>query len=219
MKKETKFNKFLFLIITIIISGSIVFTSSCKKEEQINCEEIQSLLDNGTSIKDILESCSVENLYGKTYQGGKIFYVNETNGTGMVVSSEDLPGIKWYNNDEYSITGVTDTLIGTGKANTAEIIASQGDGDYAAQVCSDLELNGYSDWYLPSKNEFEAIHDNLFVKGLESFQMDNFYWTSSEVEDYFDDKSLMAYGMYFTFGACYTDFKHNTDYIRPVRSF
>jgi hypothetical protein len=45
------------------------------------------------------------------------------------------------------------TVIGTGNTNTNLIVAVQGNGNYAAKICYDLVLNGYSDWFLPSRDE------------------------------------------------------------------
>jgi len=69
--------------------------------------------------------------------------------------------------------GTTGTAIGTGKANTAAIVAAfgsaepyQGKTDYAAKVCDDFSYGGYGDWFLPSKDEVTQLYNNLISKGM-----------------------------------------------------
>lgn len=70
-----------------------------------------------------------------------------------------------------------------GKANTAVIVkvvgANKGfDGNpYAAKVCDTLNAGGYSDWYLPSKNESDIIHANFQQLGFDEKMT---LWTSTE---------------------------------------
>jgi hypothetical protein len=40
----------------------------------------------------------------------------------------------------------------------------------------------YNDWFLPSLDELQAMHDNLHAEGVGGFQA-GFYWTSSELSD------------------------------------
>ncbi len=113
---------------------------------------------------------------GSTYQGGLVFY-NDGYGSGLAAAPEDQSaGIRWYNGT-FTATGATGTVIGTGAANTAAIIASQGIGAYAANACKGT-LFGYSDWFLPSKDELHLININL---GYASHGFhDSYYWSSSE---------------------------------------
>lgn len=213
----------LSIVVSVLVSFAILFSSSCKKdEESFNCDHIQNGLDSGMSIKELLESCSVENLYGKTYQGGLIFYYNESTGKGYVVTEVDVGMATWYNED-YSLTGVTDTLIGTGKANTLAIIDSQGEGIYAAGMCDSLVLNGYSDWFLPSLDEMKQIYYNLHENGYGNFEIDNlsYYWTSSEYEEPpFDDiGKFLAYACIVKFGYFIEDAKEYEDHVRAIREF
>jgi hypothetical protein len=54
----------------------------------------------------------------------------------------------------------TGTAIGSGNANTNAIIVVQRAGNYAAQLCADLVLGGYNDWYLPSSDELNKLYFN-----------------------------------------------------------
>jgi hypothetical protein len=48
----------------------------------------------------------------------------------------------------------------------------------ATSKCNELIINGYNDWYLPSKNNLEMAHKNLFNFGFGGFDK-NYYWSST----------------------------------------
>ncbi len=152
-----------------------------------------------------------------SYGGGTVFYVDGTGEHGLICANSDQAGIQWYNGTFY-ITGVTATAIGTGQANTTAIIASQGNGSYAASMCDNLVLNGYDDWFLPSKDELEAL------AGCVTLDNSTFYWSSSE--------SGPAYGEYYAWIYSPLDnisyevtqswrqlFKHYPFPVRAIRAF
>jgi hypothetical protein len=130
----------------------------------------------------------------------------------------------WYG-FTWTTIGSTGTAIGTGAANTAAIIAacgtgggagngnpySEGTATNAAATASAYTLNGYSDWYLPSRDELNQLYLNQgFVGGFAI----NYYWSSSE----FDSHS--AWVQYFSFGSQgYNDVKYDTLGVRAVRAF
>ena len=115
--------------------------------------------------------------------GGLIFYVNpnyETDGWRYLEAapSDQSTEILWdYGRDV--ATGATATVVGTGQANTQTIVKALGAGSYAAQLCNDLTQGGYSEWFLPSKDELNEMYENLYLKGLGGFAS-GFYWSSSE---------------------------------------
>ena len=122
---------------------------------------------------------------GDNYGGGIIAYILVSGDLGYVAGqthgliaapSDQSTGIVWWNGS-YITTGAAGTATGTGAANTTAIVASQGAGSYAAKLCDDLVLNGYSDWYLPSKDELNKLYLNKrAVGGFATY----FYWSSSE---------------------------------------
>ncbi|MBL0358909.1 MAG: DUF1566 domain-containing protein [Chitinophagaceae bacterium] len=84
----------------------------------------------------------------------------------------------------------------------------------AARICGDLVLNGYSDWYLPSKEELDKLYINrAAIGGFVSNSVTVYYWSSSEYNDglawtqrFFDDLRAQ-------------DGKHTPDRVRAIRAF
>jgi len=75
----------------------------------------------------------------------------------------------------------TETGVGTGKRNTElilEYLYITGETEQAAQLCNDLNVNGFSDWFLPSSDELALMHSNG-LGGL-SDAWDAWWWSSSQ---------------------------------------
>jgi hypothetical protein len=99
---------------------------------------------------------------GDNLQGGIIFWL-DGNGGGLIAAPSDLStnnnysgfGAEWGSLDCYgiSISGAYGTAIGTGNQNTIDIEAGCTTSGTAADICANLTLGGYSDWFLPSKDE------------------------------------------------------------------
>jgi hypothetical protein len=116
---------------------------------------------------------------GDSYQGGIIFYIDSTGEHGLISASVDQSagGTGWgcYCT---TINGL-DSTFGAGSANTAAIINQCPNLGIAARVCDGLVLNGYSDWYLPSKLELDLMYTNLKLNGKGNFLTNVPYWSSS----------------------------------------
>ena len=122
---------------------------------------------------------------GLSYQGGIVANILEKYDNGydenvvhglIVAPSDQSSGMSWDNGTHFLI-GVTATEKGTGNSNTNAIVTVQGSGNYAAKLCYDLVLGGYSDWYLPSKDELYLL--NSYSSNIGSFNGGR-YWSSSE---------------------------------------
>jgi len=96
------------------------------------------------------------------------------------------PRITWNGNGEYVVIGASGTTIGTGKANTDLIVAAAlgASTECAATQCTNSHIGGYSDWFLPSKDELGLMfavykeHTDL----LATFEWGD-YWSSTEYND------------------------------------
>ncbi len=83
-----------------------------------------------------------------------------------------------------------------GEFHTERIIANQGLGNYAAQLCAAYQGGNYGDWYLPSKYTLNLMWLNLADSdgnGLNSGPSDpnnlgnfaaDFYWSSTELDSF-----------------------------------
>jgi hypothetical protein len=75
------------------------------------------------------------------------------------------------------IAGADGIAIGTGNQNTIDIMTGCSEAGIAARLCGDLVLGGYSDWYLPSKDELNQLYINrVAIGGFASSD----YWSSTE---------------------------------------
>lgn len=174
---------------------------------------VQERLDLGETPKHIYDSDNslLDSLYGKTYLGGLIAYLNTSTGTGLIAAPEDLGlGAEW---GCWGIQiGQTSTDLGSGEANTAKIVSGCADLETAARLCDDLDEWGYDDWYLPSKDELNQMYLNLKLNGLGDFFI-GYYWSSSEYI------TLNAWAQYFDTGFQANRSKLNGYTVRAVRSF
>jgi len=106
--------------------------------------------------------------------------------------SDQSPGAEW-GCWGISISGADDTAVGKGEQNTTDIEAGCATPGTAADICANLSLGGYTDWFLPSYGELNLIYHNLKVFGVGGF-VDGTYWSSSEgdaysawTQNFFDD--------------------------------
>jgi len=147
---------------------------------------------------------------GDSYQGGIIFWLDATGQHGLIAATADQStGIQWYNGT-YTVTNAVRDGIGAGKFNTERIIANQGTGAYAAQICANYQDGNYGDWYLPSKYELNLLY---LQKGDVGVFASAYYWSSSEISD------LTAWTQNFATGTPNGYFKINSYYVRAVRAF
>ncbi len=119
-----------------------------------------------------------------------MFWVDPADDTqGMVCSLQDQSstGIQWYIGEAIE-TGATGTEIGTGATNTTAIITAQGSTatDYAAGIARAHDGGGFSDWFLPSKDELMQVYlkrGEIYTTAIANGGTGiggNYYWTSSE---------------------------------------
>ena len=95
-----------------------------------------------------------------------------------------------------------------GKGNTLDLVLR---GDHpAAEYCYNLDINGYTDWYLPAIEEFHILcENNEYLPKEESF--DKYYWSSTEYS------SDGAWFWYFISLFEDVDHKNGSYYVRPIR--
>ena len=158
---------------------------------------------------------------GGSYAGGIVFYIDATGKHGLVCATTDQStGAVWdassnatSNNYNPTPTGATGTAIGTGAANTTQIIAVLGSNGVAASLCRNYRGGGYADWFLPSEDELNKLYKNsAVVGGLATY----YYWSSSEGVG---SGLTYAWYQYCGLGGQTTNGKYGTFHVRAVRAF
>ena len=96
-------------------------------------------------------------------------------------------------------------------------IQNLGKLDYneAIKACDTLQVEGFSDWRLPTREEFELIHPKLNLKkvGGGSIFQSSWYWTSTEV----DKQNAWTHNLQTGLQASY--FKDFKCFVKAVRSY
>lgn len=140
-----------------------------------------------------------------------------------ILLKEDVEYEYYY---DYGVSIGTGLQVGTGRINTKRIVEAMGQYAsyligttfmnteyYAAKVCDDFAFNGYSDWFLPSRDEARLIYTNLVVAGLGNLKGSD-YLSSSEWGGFSrqdvcptngNDNSWLSKSAYYS--------------IRPIRAF
>ncbi len=154
---------------------------------------------------------------GQIGPGGGLVFFNKGNNDGGWQYLECAPSdhngeIIWGCNN--TSTPTTQFFVGSGEANTALIVASCNESNFAAKWCDDLTLGGQIDWFLPSINEYNLMNKNLHINGQASFNTEGFYWSSTKSE--FDNPLVFS----FYSGYCGNGVADlNNAKIRAIRSF
>ena len=173
--------------------------------------------------------------YGQPYAGGIVFYIDSTGQGGLVCDTTDLKdsiqirdstginiiganfydSIQWRTLTGFDNSGASATAIGSGSNNTLKIIASDSSIHTAAKLCNNYRGGGYSDWYLPSKDELNQIYLNLTARGAGNMSPTN-YWSSS---NNITSTGVYAWAQYFGNGNQYYFKESFFLNVRAVRKF
>jgi hypothetical protein len=152
--------------------------------------------------------------------GGYIFYDKQVVSNGwryLEVARDDYASPVPFGCTTTNISG-TLTSLGAALNNTNALVNGCAALNTPARLCNDAIINGLSDWVLPSKDDFQAIYQNIHLAGLGGFINNNGsqwnrYWTSSQIN------SNLVWAHDFT--PYYQQIVPKSDQakIRPVRQF
>lgn len=171
---------------------------------------------------------------GSSFGGGKVAYVYQNGDPGytsttipvLIAANSDQVGSLAGGTEKWSIGGLTGNAqrvgligstyeaLGAGLSNTNAIISAYGNGNYAAKLARNYTDGTYTDWYLPSKNEFRKLYENRNAIG--GFSLDR-YWVSSEIDQPASTNTL-GISIRFSDGFITGDSKAWNLLVRPVRT-
>jgi len=147
--------------------------------------------------------------------GGLIFYVNpnyQLDGWRYMEAAPDdyTDGLAW--GPSAVVEGFVGIAIGTGKDNTYLLVSKYGSGStYAFQACDAYTSGGFTDWFLPSRDEIIEMQLKLYNHGLGGINSDS-YWSSSEI----DSNNAWSISMAGSTNSSPKNYGRRT---RPVREF
>jgi hypothetical protein len=163
---------------------------------------------------------------GESFGGGVVFHVFKDNQGiehGLVVSISDLSTNSQWGLYQTDVLNCESSW--NGAANTASIIAAGVEIGSAAQLCDVFEGGGFTDWYLPSIDEWNLMYNARYninqslsqISGAVTFESNNpiYYWSSSEYN------SNRAWRFDFRYGAPSYDYVDKNSFfnVRAVRAY
>jgi hypothetical protein len=198
--------------ISSAIAGLVVWCSNCGSSGELQ-------VYNGTTWTNMIGGAVAPYTIGQAALGGKIAYILQPGDPGysadvqhgLVATVADISAGAAWGCQGTTISGADGTVIGTGNQNTIDIMAGCNTAGIAAQLAGDLVQEGYSDWYLPSKDELYKLYLNRAAIG--GFAGD-YYWSSTE------NDGTGAWFLNVNLGNLnYPNLKDATSYVRAIRAF
>ena len=209
--------------ITTPATGLIIWCTNCGSDGEVQ-------VFNGTIWTNLIGGAAAKGppQVGDFRDGGVVFYVAPTltdlNGDGTLDNglvcavSDQSSNAKWGCYGIY-INGATGIDIGDGAKNTIDIENGCSTSGIAADICANLSLNGFNDWFLPSKDELNEMYQNkasidatAVANGGGSFAS-TYYWSST---DYTNSYAWLQ--NFYTNSQQYSN-KNYTIRVRAVRAF
>lgn len=189
---------------------------------------ISDLLADGVSIIQLLSAgANTTDFYGLTYQGGIIFHIT-SEGHGLVAAPVDLRSKSWgcMRTELTTVNIVTlnppkgqGAELFHGEENTRKILDECSNTSFAAKIAASYRGGSFTDWYLPSILELQAIHLNIGLGSPKSNIgniREDWYWSSTQ------NSTNNAWSLYFKSPVKITPRSKSSPssiFVRPVRKF
>jgi hypothetical protein len=184
---------------------------------------------NGTTWSSVSGSGGSSNGHyaGELFQGGVVFWVDNTGEHGLIASMVDISTSSAWSNITTNLPGATSDWDGLSNSNA--IIGQSGHTSSAALLClnytnTDYGTGVYSDWYLPSRGEINHLWNNIYQvqkvldndgNPVTTTLAKNYYWTSTD----WNTLNNRAYNFFFGYGSVSYQTKDYGCYVRAVRAF
>jgi hypothetical protein len=225
----------LTVITQIAYSAPNDVTATFTTGDTLTAEKLNNIKDvvndNYNRITNIeLTSGPVTYALGDTGPaGGFVFYVTDDGLHGLEAAPEDIGGnasatlVAW-GCDSTELSGMNETGIGSGAHNTSQRDLCS-DASTAAKAAAAYKFSGYTDWFLPSRDELGSMWTNLAdplgngrAVGSDTDSVGGFasygYWSSSQSSRYY------AWYQHFKNGSQNDYYTKNTTFrVRAVRAF
>ena len=142
---------------------------------------------------------------------------NNTEFTPTCSGATDTLGNKGWANGSGASAYHTNTGLAsfiTGASNTISLATMYTDTD-AARYCHNMvyPAGGYSDWYLPARDELNLVLYGMHLAGRGNFSTANWYWSSSE------QAANNGWAKIFSDGSYFNCEKPNNHIVRCVRRY
>ena len=132
----------------------------------------------GSDTNTVVASMTIRALAaGDLFGGGMVLVAPSGNAPGLIVSTAGATISAWSSSN--ALIGAADNE--NGAANTETIVMALGNIGPAANYCDTLVDGSYSDWFLPAKNQLNAIM--AAAAGLvpdPGLFSGSYYWSSTE---------------------------------------
>lgn len=194
------------------------------------CDSVRLALLKPTKLDSARLSC-LQPSFGKYWGGGIVAYIltasdpgyDPTTRHGLIVSDKDIQSLTPWSSS-YGNTGVTSKTFGSGLNNTNRLVSLG--GNTAASICKAYRGGGFSDWFLPSKDELSKLWPLSPIIGMQGKR----YWSSSECAVFEGGNTGGLYNWYSAWchdfstgsgveGLAIAQLKDKQYYVRAVRSF
>ena len=153
---------------------------------------------------------------GDLINGGIVFYINTEESYGLIASTSDLEEKYIWGCFNTYLNGAQAAVIGMGSQNTSDIVSECPNKTIAARKAIEHEFDGYSDWYLPSRQELLEMYSKIGpqsqVSNITEFQ-NRWYWSSTEESKYH------AWTVNMTSGEEFFGLKDQFGLVRVIRTF